>query len=73
MKVVAVNDRKYASDVIREEIRTARTTGVLDLLVANGKSFATYKLNYRDGEKYPVLERNAQPPLLDDILKPLVR
>jgi hypothetical protein len=36
----------------------------------NGKTSSTYKLNYHDGEKYPVLERNGQPALLDDILKP---
>jgi predicted metalloprotease with PDZ domain len=71
MKVVTVNDHKYSSDVLREGIRDAKLTGALDLLVANGKSSSTYKLNYRDGEKHPVLERNAQPALLDDILKPL--
>jgi predicted metalloprotease with PDZ domain len=73
MKIVSVNERKYSSDVLREEIRDAKRTGVLDLTVANGKSVSTYKLNYRDGEKYPVLERNGQPPLLDQILTPLTR
>jgi predicted metalloprotease with PDZ domain len=71
MKVVTVNDHKYSSDVLREGIRDAKLTGALDLLVANGKSSSTYKLNYREGEKHPVLERNTQPALLDDILKPL--
>src|SRR5262245_27681682 len=73
MKVTAVNDRKYSSDVLREEIRDGANKGSLELLVANGKSFATYKLNYREGGKYPVLERNGQPPLLDEILKPISR
>jgi predicted metalloprotease with PDZ domain len=73
MKVAAVNDRKYSSDVLREEIRDGRNAGSLELLVANGKSFATYKLNYRDGGKYPALERNGQPAMLDDILKPISR
>jgi len=71
MKLIAINDRRYTSDVLREEIRNAKSGGALELLVANGKSFTTYKLNYRDGEKYPILERNGQPALLDDILKPL--
>src|SRR5262245_30673866 len=66
MKVVAVNDRKYSADVLREEIRSAKNTGVIDLIVANGKSHSTYKLNYRDGEKYPVLERNGQLALIDE-------
>jgi predicted metalloprotease with PDZ domain len=71
MKIVSVNGRKYSGEVLREEIRDAKKTGVLDLSVANGKLISTYKLNYRDGEKYPVLERNGQPAILDDILKPL--
>jgi len=73
MKLVAVNDRKYSGDVLREEIRNAKSGGPLELLVANGKSFTTYKVNYHDGEKYPVLQRNGQPVLLDEILKPLTR
>jgi predicted metalloprotease with PDZ domain len=73
MKLVAINDRKYSADVLREEIRNAVSGGPLELLVANGKSFTTYKLNYHQGEKYPVLQRNGQSPLLDEILKPLTR
>jgi predicted metalloprotease with PDZ domain len=73
MRVTAVNDRRYSGDVLREEIRNAKITGSLQLLAANGKSFATYKVNYRDGEKYPFLQRNDQPPLLDDILQPLTK
>lgn len=72
-RITAVNGRRYSADVLRAEIRNARKTGALDLVAANGKSIATYKLNYRDGEKYPVFERNDQPPLLDDILRPLTR
>jgi len=71
MKIIAVNDRKYSSEVLREKIRNAKNGGSLELVVANGRAFSTYKLNYHDGEKYAVLERNGQPPLLDDILKPL--
>jgi predicted metalloprotease with PDZ domain len=73
MKVTAVNGRRYSSDVLREAIRNASTTGSIELLVANGKSISTYRLAYRDGERYPVLERNGQPPLIDDILRPLTK
>jgi predicted metalloprotease with PDZ domain len=73
MKIVAVNDRKYSAEVLREKIRDAMTTGSLELLVANGKSLSTYKLNYKEGERYPVLERNGAPDLLDEILKPLAQ
>ena len=71
MKIVAVNGRQYSGDVLRGAIRDARSGGALELLVQNGKAFTTYKLNYRDGERYPILERNGQSALLDEILKPL--
>src|SRR5207245_4911259 len=73
MKVVSVNDHKYSGEVLREEIRNAKNDKALELLVANGRSLATYKLDYHGGEEYPVLQRNGQPSLLDDILKPLTR
>ena len=73
MKLLSVNDNRYSADALREAIRNTRTGGPLEFRVANGRSFMTFKLDYHDGEKYPVLRRNAQPPLLDDILKPLTR
>jgi predicted metalloprotease with PDZ domain len=73
MRLTAVNDRRYSAEVLREEIRNTKTGGALDLRAANGKSLGTYKVNYREGEKYSVLERNGQPTLLDDILKPLTQ
>ena len=71
MKITAVNGREYSTEVLRSAIRNAKDGGPLELLVVNGKASATYKLDYHDGEKYPVLERNGQPALLDQILKPL--
>jgi predicted metalloprotease with PDZ domain len=73
MKITAVNGRQFTPDVLRDAIRNAKNTGSLELLVLNGKRFSTYKLDYRDGEKYPVLVRNGQPALLDQILKPLTK
>jgi predicted metalloprotease with PDZ domain len=73
MKLVAINDRKYSAEVLREEIRNAKSGGLLELLVANGKSFTTFKIEYHGGEKYPVFQRNGQAALLDDIMKPLTR
>ena len=73
MKVVTVNGQQYSGEMLREEIRNTKSRGPLELVVANGKSLATYKLDYHDGEKYAVLRRNGQPDLIDDILKPLTR
>jgi predicted metalloprotease with PDZ domain len=73
MRITTVNGRRYSSEALREEIRNARSSGSLELVVANGKSLSTFKLNYRDGERYPYLERNDQSPLIDDILRPLTK
>jgi len=73
MRVTAINDRKYSIEVLREEIRNAKGGGPLELIVANGKSFSTYKLDYHDGERYAVLQPNGQATLIDDILKPLTK
>src|SRR6266699_3924385 len=73
MKIVSVNDNRYSRDVLREAIRNTKNGGPLELRVANGRSFVTFKLDYHDGEKYPVLQRNGQAPLLDDIMKPVTR
>ena len=71
MKITAVNGSEYSAEVLRAAIRDAKNGGPLELLVVNGKASATYKLDYHEGEKYPVLEGNGQTPLLDQILKPL--
>jgi predicted metalloprotease with PDZ domain len=73
MRLTSVNGRHYSAEVLREEIRNAKSSGSLELVVANEKAVSTYKLNYRDGERYAYLERNNQPPLLDQILRPLTK
>ena len=73
MRDISVNGQSYSGEVLREEIHNTKSGRPLELVVANGKSIATYKLDYHDGEKYPFLNRNGQPPLIDDILKPLTR
>jgi predicted metalloprotease with PDZ domain len=73
MRVVMVNGQEYSGDLLREEVRKTKTGRSLELTVVNGRSIAKYKLKYHDGEKYPVLERNGQARLMDDILKPLTR
>lgn len=43
----------------------------IELLVENGDVFKTCRLDYRDGEPYPYLERDAaKPDLLAEIVKP---
>ena len=73
MKIIRVNGQDYTGQLLREAIRETANGGALELLGLNGKAYSTYKLEYRDGEKYPVLERNGQPALFDDILTPRVQ
>jgi predicted metalloprotease with PDZ domain len=71
MKLVAVNGRKYTPDILRTAIREAKgAQQSIDLLVQNDDFFKTYKLDYHEGEKYPMLERDQNPDTLSDILRP---
>jgi len=69
MQIKTVNGREYSGQVLRDGIHESMNGGQIEIVAVNGKASATYKLDYHDGEKYPVLERNGQPALLDDILK----
>jgi hypothetical protein len=71
MKVVAVNGRRFSSDVLREAIKAAKNgSAPIELLVENTDYYKTYKLDYHGGESYPHLVRDeSKPDLLADILK----
>jgi predicted metalloprotease with PDZ domain len=63
MKVLAVNDRKFAPDGLREAVAaTAGGKEKVALIVENGEFVKTYPLDYAGGERYPRLEREAGTP-----------
>lgn len=72
MKLLAVNNRRWKPELLRTAIQEAKDgTAMVELLVANGDVFKTCRLEYREGERYPYLERNAsQPDVLAEIIKP---
>ncbi|HEY7113355.1 MAG TPA: PDZ domain-containing protein [Thermoanaerobaculia bacterium] len=71
-KLIAVNGRRYSRDLLREAIRASATKPV-ELLVENGDVFASHRLQYAGGERYPRLERDeSRPDLLSKITAPLV-
>jgi predicted metalloprotease with PDZ domain len=74
MKVIGVNGRKYSVDRLRDALKAAKEPNTsIELLVANGEFFRTYKIDYHGGERYPHLERDAsQPDMLTQIASPLV-
>jgi predicted metalloprotease with PDZ domain len=67
MKINSVNGRKYSGDVLREEIVAKRP---LDLSIEQGTFAGTFHVEYREGERYPHLERTSAPDVLTDILRP---
>jgi predicted metalloprotease with PDZ domain len=73
MKLVAVNSRAWTPEILRAAVKSvAADAAPIELLVENEDYFKACRLVYREGEKYPVLERDtAKPDLLSEILKPL--
>ena len=71
MKVVAVNGRRFAPEILREAVKASKSSSApIELLVENTDYYKTYKLDYHGGESYPHLVRDdSKPDLLSDILK----
>ena len=75
MKIVAINGREFAPDVLRAAIKEAKGTQTpLEFIVVNTGFYKVLKLDYHGGEKYPYFERVAgTKPYMDDILKPMTK
>jgi len=70
MKVMAVNGRRFAPEILRDAMKAAKSGGTIDLLVENADYYKTFKLDYHGGEMYPHLVRDeSKPDLLTEILK----
>jgi predicted metalloprotease with PDZ domain len=72
MKLLAVNNRRWKPELLRTAIKEAKDGAApVELLVENGDVFKTFRLDYREGERYPHLEREAgMPDLLTEIITP---
>lgn len=72
-KIMAVNDKVYSPDALREAIRDAKGSSKPIRLIVQADSFvSTMQIDYHDGERYPALERvDGTPAYIDDIIKPL--
>ena len=75
MKIIAVNGRAFSTPVLRAAIRDAKGSSTpIEFIVENTGFYQVLKIDYHDGEKFPVLERVAgTPDRLDDILKPMTK
>jgi predicted metalloprotease with PDZ domain len=73
VKLVAVNGRRFNADVLRDAIAATKSgDGKIDLLVENADFFRTHTQEYKDGKRYPRLERDdSKADLLTAIFQPL--
>jgi predicted metalloprotease with PDZ domain len=71
MKVTAVNGRRFSPDVFNDALKATKTSSQpFELLIENTEYYATYRLDYHDGAKYPRLVRDeSRPDVLSEILK----
>jgi predicted metalloprotease with PDZ domain len=73
MRVVAVNDRAFTPDLLRDALKAGNNSAQpIRLLVFNDDYYKTCTIDYHGGERYPHLVRQEdKPDLLDDLAKPL--
>lgn len=72
MKIVAVNSHDFNGDALKDAVTAAaKDKGQpVELLVKNFDEYATLRIDYHDGLKYPHLERvNGTPDHLSELLK----
>jgi predicted metalloprotease with PDZ domain len=69
-QIITVGGTAFDADRLKDVIKDARRTGAaIELLVRNGDRYRTVHIDYRDGLRYPRLERDAGTPArLDRIL-----
>ncbi|MDG3004978.1 sugar-binding protein [Paludisphaera mucosa] len=70
-KVVAINDRLFSADALRDALTASVERGKVDLLLADGDRLRPLAIAYRDGVKNLTLARiDSKPDVLGEILKP---
>jgi len=69
---LAINGAAYSADVLKDAIRSARTSKLpIELIVKSGDRFTFARLDYHESLRYPHLEREpSEPARLDEILAP---
>jgi predicted metalloprotease with PDZ domain len=74
MKLIAVNGEKFSADILTDAIKSAQaSTQPIELLIQTNSTFMSVKVNYRDGLKYPHLERvENTEDRLSELAKPRV-
>ncbi|MBQ5940223.1 M61 family metallopeptidase [Massilia sp. AB1] len=71
--IIAVNNKAYKGEVLKAAIKAARDgKAPIELLVKKGNNLRTISLDYREGLRYPRLERIAgTKDRLEELFKPM--
>jgi predicted metalloprotease with PDZ domain len=71
MQVIGVNKKKFSRQRLLDALTESVALRKIELLLLEGEDFRTVTLDYADGPKYLVLERDeSKPDILAEILKP---
>jgi predicted metalloprotease with PDZ domain len=71
MKITKIGGEEFSLEEMHKAIAATKNNSPLELTVENGLFSQTYKLNYKGGELYPHLVRDAtKADLLSEIIKP---
>jgi predicted metalloprotease with PDZ domain len=74
VKLIAVNNRQFTTDVLRVAVQKTASGGSLELLVKSGDYYEVHRVEYHGGEKFPHLERDrSKADLLTAIVSPMGR
>ena len=60
--VLAINGREFSAERLKDAVAATAKGEPLELLVKTGEMYRTFRIDYRDGLKYPHLERVAGTP-----------
>lgn len=72
MKITKIGGEDFSADNLHKAIAATKNNSPLEIVADNGGSSATYKLNYRGGERCPHLERDTtKADVLSEITKPI--
>ena len=72
VQLIAVNGMTYKADELRTAVKDAKDGRGIELLVKNGERYKTVKIDYREGQRFPKLERvDGTPDRLTRVLSPV--
>jgi predicted metalloprotease with PDZ domain len=60
--VLAINGREFSAERLKDAVAATAKGEPLELLVKTGEMYRTFRIDYRDGLKYPHLERIVGTP-----------